>query len=73
MSKRALFTSFPKEIAGKSGQDKSFNQFTVDHDTLNKMEKVERVKVIEKKEKRGGEKFDKEYARNNHQESHLCN
>jgi len=58
-----------KEIAGKSGQGKSFNQFTVDHDTLNKMEKVERVKVIEKKEKRGGEKFDKEFVRNGHQVS----
>ena len=33
------------------------------------MEKVERVKVIEKKEKRGGEKFDKEFVRNGHQVS----
>ena len=56
-----------KEIAGKLEQGKGiFKQFRVYHEEFNQMERVGMVK-----EKRGREKFDKEYARNNHQVSNL--
>ena len=50
-----------KEIAEKSGLAKIFNQ----------AEKVESVKVAKKKEKRGREKFEKEFARNGPQVANL--
>ena len=50
-----------KEIAEKSGLGKIFNQ----------AEKVESVKVAKKKEKRGREKFEKEFARNGPQVANL--
>ena len=58
-----------KEIAGKLELGKIFNQSRDAHDAFNQMEKMESVKVNEKK--RGRETFDKGFARNGHQVSKL--
>ena len=60
-----------KEIAGKSGLGKIFNQSRDNHDVCNQLEKVESVKAAEKKEKRGREKFENEFARKGPQVGNL--
>ena len=57
-----------REIAGKSGLGKIFNQSRDDHDVFNQLEKV---KAAEKKEKRGREKFENEFARKGPQVGNL--
>ena len=60
-----------REIAGKLGLGKIFNQSRDDHDVCNQLEKVESVKAAEKKEKRGREKFENEFARKGPQVGNL--
>ena len=60
-----------REIAGKLGLGKIFNQSRDNHDVCNQLEKVESVKAAEKKEKRGREKIENEFARKGPQVGNL--
>ena len=71
----AEYKGFEKVVKNKepaceeAGLDKTiFNQSNIDCEEFNQVKKVD---VIEKKEKRGREKFDKKFARNGHLVSNL--